>query len=408
LKSAVGFIEAAWPLVVAGLCVAVGALAGGVGPHHEPAAYTVWYGAFGAAAVAIGFRRQHPFRTPAGMIWVLGATGAVMALQMRAYGAVVPLAALMIALFVALAVATGRSWRALPAVIVAVAALWPIGVASLRLANPDYDQLARDVGLTLRNWELDRYAALFGPPFADGVPMREGLMPWAKSEARRRVVCLGNSTTWGERLAVNEAYPAHLAAELGPGFEVGNAGLDKAFHSLQLRLYYERVLRKLRADVLVLYYSGDEISLNYATGAYWRFANAVYTKGPLREICRRGEGNLAFHLRWAQAYHLTVALGGEIPPRHVDWLPPELEKMAAIAQADGTRIVLAPEIKRAGGPLRPATVAVMKAAAERRANVDYLDVSAALDDRAIFMDGVHLNLEGCRRLARALAPVVAR
>ncbi len=87
---------------------------------------------------------------------------------------------------------------------------------------------------------INRYG-LRGPMPAD--PKRPG---------RKRILCLGGSSTFGYTVSDGEEWPAQLAKRLGDGFEVLNAGRPGATTYADFSYLRDRLLR-LEPDLVVLY-----------------------------------------------------------------------------------------------------------------------------------------------------------
>ncbi|MFN7953020.1 MAG: SGNH/GDSL hydrolase family protein [bacterium] len=77
--------------------------------------------------------------------------------------------------------------------------------------------------------------------------------PEPRENALRRVLVLGDSVTFGHDLSARASIPGHLAAELGPSWEVLNAGV-LGYQTWQERRYLERLDPILRPDVVVVVY----------------------------------------------------------------------------------------------------------------------------------------------------------
>src|SRR6266568_4537487 len=79
-------------------------------------------------------------------------------------------------------------------------------------------------------------------------------MDWEKPAGVHRVLCLGDSVTFGYGLRRDQSYPAVLQKHLdgrGPGIEVLNVSL-MAWSTRQERIAYERIARRYRPDLVLL------------------------------------------------------------------------------------------------------------------------------------------------------------
>lgn len=103
--------------------------------------------------------------------------------------------------------------------------------------------IAAELGLRAAMPELRR--AVFTPELTGGHPktknsygLRDREFPRARPEGERRIVCLGNSTTYGSGVALESTYPKQLEQRLGAGNLVINGGgegtsLGKALRFLE-------------------------------------------------------------------------------------------------------------------------------------------------------------------------------
>jgi len=90
-------------------------------------------------------------------------------------------------------------------------------------------------------------------------------------QGRTRVAMVGDSIVWSEFVAVHDSLPRRTEDALGDGFEVMNAGVT-GYDTTQEARWYERAVRPLHPDVVVVVYCMNDIMImsgpfeHYATG----------------------------------------------------------------------------------------------------------------------------------------------
>jgi HEAT repeat protein len=234
----------------------------------------------------------------------------------------------------------------------------------------------------------------------DGV--RDRPWPEEKLPGVRRVVCLGDSVTYGPDAEASEAYPqtlGRLLAARGPWAEVLNVSLWgwSTFHE---RLAYERIARRYRPDLVLL-----GVCLN-------DLPDLLALRPPPLLVALHRRSAL---LRWligaeARQAHAVEDLFGETPGAAVAYarFAEELACLRRETDADGAGLALVvfpirPQLSGAPPPPRPQQR--LRAIAER-AGLGFLDLREALAPlgEAAFLpgDGLHLTGDGCRRVAEAV------
>ena len=87
----------------------------------------------------------------------------------------------------------------------------------------------------------------------------------AHPRGRRRILIVGDSIAFGSGLEVGERFSEVLARELGDSVEVINAGVP-GWGNDQEMLFYEQRLRRLKPDVVILSFTGNNDVVNNALG----------------------------------------------------------------------------------------------------------------------------------------------
>jgi lysophospholipase L1-like esterase len=195
--------------------------------------------------------------------------------------------------------------------------------------------------------------------------------PAAAAGAGFRILCIGDSHTYGWGVERQQAWPAQLELRLEEGsrvdFDVVNLGVPSS-NSSQVVTRLPRYLARYRPDLLVVTIGGNDVS-NFAereeaaapvgeTPFWWRLRSArllVYALHQRRRVVagRAGSGaEVSWSHPWREAelrdgtlverfeheVDLGAALGAE---EHAALLRGNLERIAAIAEAAGVPLVFA-------------------------------------------------------------------
>src|SRR6266511_288530 len=288
-----------------------------------------------------------------------------------------------------------------------------LGAAELLARRFEKPRLPLDPADRTMDWEKDwggdfyvlRSASPGWPPTDDFTHDGVRDFPHApeKPAGVHRVLCLGDSVTFGYGLRRDQSYPAVLQKHLdgrGPGIEVLNVSL-MAWSTRQERIAYERIARPYRPDLVLL-----GVCLNDPQ----ELANNLARPPAL--LAR-------LHERSALVRRIVDAQGREI--RNVQELftapqAPEvraslerffdaLRQLKAVVQADGVPLsVLVFPFAGQVGPDPPSPVVQEKIRAFcAREALPFLDVLPGLRSLgpAAFLPGDHLHLtaEACARVA---------
>ncbi|HUE30405.1 MAG TPA: GDSL-type esterase/lipase family protein, partial [Verrucomicrobiae bacterium] len=255
------------------------------------------------------------------------------------------------------------------------------------------------------------------------------------------VLALGDSVTFGERLAVEEAFPAllerELAARTGERWEVLNAGVDGYNTEAELAFLRQRGL-PLAPETVVVCFNLNDYDQTPALGPL-----NILTRDPAARLSARSlasHSEFYFLLRWLvmtrgrpfgnpeavpagfaprpgerfsafDRYVSALRTRYYARPRDGRWqvMVDSLRGLGETARARGLRLVIAiqPDGDQVGVPdpdLLPQRK-VLAICAE--AGLDCLDLypvfAAAARDGELFFDIVHPNAAGHRLIARALA-----
>ncbi|MDF1838554.1 MAG: GDSL-type esterase/lipase family protein, partial [Planctomycetota bacterium] len=84
-------------------------------------------------------------------------------------------------------------------------------------------------------------------------------VPLEKPDGVTRVVCLGDSHTWGDGVSEREAWPAQLQNLAGDRVQVMNCGVS-GYDTLQEALWYEEYVERFDPDVVLLGYFANDVA----------------------------------------------------------------------------------------------------------------------------------------------------
>ncbi len=243
-----------------------------------------------------------------------------------------------------------------------------------------------------------------------------------KPPGRRRIVCFGDSITFGFGLGDDEAYPACLGRALaGRGADVVNAGVT-GYTSHQVLGLLRRVAPAVDADVATFcvgWNDGNERAVNdreYArrlrtVGAVesalghvylYRAAKGLYLRFQARQVRKGGKA-------------VTAAVRSSDPSGRGARVPiaeyrENLEAIVAECRARGIRpvFVALPMRRRAGdapfeSPYPGALAAAGQALGVPVVGIGVLGLGATGSNEDLFIDSIHFSRDGSERMAREIA-----
>lgn len=284
-----------------------------------------------------------------------------------------------------------------------------------------------------------------GPSFARGgvqehnaLGFRGDLVPLARTPGRRRILCLGGSTTYGISVRPEESYPAQLRAQLEAdlpagwaGVEVINAGLPLGT-SAEVLTHYLLKYAYFEPDLVVLHVGGNDAQPAFPEYEPHYQPDYSHWRRPLRvpaELTPLGKRLASSRLI---AFGLILLVYSDDPGRRsllrdpgpppVAWhtgglteqtfaFPRNLETLVCEARRRGSEVLLLPFLPSPGseGP--------MSAPLERCRRVVFdvgerLGVTVAPHPPGLiapehYVDHAgHLDAEGCRQKAAHVVPYV--
>lgn len=329
----------------------------------------------------------------------------------------------------------------------AALAVWPLAVFIIAEVGIRDTPLVRTPSLNRVDekvaWDLDRRTNLFGQfDGAQTITLPHGdIVEITASSGVGRIIALGSSSTFGMGLSNSAlAWPAQLAARLPPNqYEVLNAGLG-GYNSYQAAVYLKEVLLRLRPQLVIFYYGGNEgyggsakvfhrraqeiiagvdcsgmshakavnrrqAALRYGTSNRWLIlAGANLDRSHLLMGYRNGLLELKRRMLRPDPHDAgrRAELLSRQPPTAVD----TLRSMASSLEEIGATLVLTPELLFFPGHHRTAYWDTMAQVAESAPNAHLIDAMPVLEGNSkgrLFLDSSHLSPLGCRVLAEFLA-----
>jgi len=258
----------------------------------------------------------------------------------------------------------------------------------------------------------------------DGLGLRNLETPGPKGDAQR-IVCLGDSCTYGLGVRIEEAWPNLLDAE--SAFDVVNAGVP-GYTTYQAVRQWETLVASLEPDVVVIEFGNNDLApWPSVEGGEWVYATD-------RERSR----HVAFHAAPPFGSRLIQWLAGLVwlprPERHAATAPVAVriasrprvppdefrENLAYLATRAPRAVLLVwPQRVQIEGRQAPAVVqhrlreyqAAIREVAESGDHtlIDVVDLfeRSGLPASALYVDEVHASPRGCRIVADAVAEALA-
>jgi lysophospholipase L1-like esterase len=230
-----------------------------------------------------------------------------------------------------------------------------------------------------------------------------------KPAGRRRIVCFGDSITFGFGVGDDETYSHGLGRILAPrDVEVLNAGVT-GFTSHQVLAWMRRVLPETEADVATVLVGWNDQNKRPLTDRDYegRLRTARVVEGPLDRL-RLFSAMKGLYARLGGSPREQGAKIERVPPEH---FRENLLSIATLCRSRGVRpvFVALPHRRSAGEPRVASSYAPLLSAAAREAGAPLVDVGelgldAPLEDNAAdFIDALHLSAAGNAVMARRIA-----
>ncbi len=286
-----------------------------------------------------------------------------------------------------------------------------------------------------RYWSIEAHTNLYGQmDDSAGFLTGAGRIPRHKSAGKKRVLCLGSSSTRGAGVGNRDlVFPSILDRQL-PNVEVYNAGIG-GYNSFQLFILLSEVLVNGSPDIVIFYYGGNEGYGESAKQFYARTtkivaamrARGVTDRRRLHNAVCHGTDNffalLGYRLldesavfRWLRAATLRARYVADLSPFQKATAAFEptskaiIEQMAALGAKRGFKLLLVPEIGMMGGHINPQYFQLMQdtCATGKAYCLDPLAPLHAPPTPGMFLDTTHFNPEGHRWLANILLTEIHR
>jgi len=339
----------------------------------------------------------------------------------------------------------GRHRRHVLFALVAVGLFFALIEAVLRLggwATLPAEELftdAYDIGYTMRPGAANPWTDAI--EFLNAAGFRGPDTPRERRPGVVRVMCLGDSTTFGAGVAYEEAYPSVLASLLGArgmSVEVMNAGIPGSALWKQ-RVIYENYLRTYDPDLLVLY-------TNYGYREDYLRLRLDMERDPLKWSVRRlaARSHIYRLLRlWLRPPRFAEAVAPsqydlqrfvvrdadpEVTRQVLAYTNQDLNAVAEACRADGCALLVVPLLSRytfdeaVARGMRPGpdfydwhrrnNSSVRVGEAARRAGIVTLDAAPAFLEASYrerqFRDEVHFTVVGHRLMAELIDAAIAK
>lgn len=256
-----------------------------------------------------------------------------------------------------------------------------------------------------------------------------------KQDSRRRIVCYGDSTTFGFGVHMHESWPAQLQAELAPAdhgsIQVVNAGVP-GYSSFQGARYMAQSLPRLDADLVIATFGNNDawrwdnlsdqehgMRIQAATlGGEWHGSRALTVLSRL--AAGSPQADLAAEPAWAR--RVSENFFQPVPA----WRPRvnqrefvcNLEDMISCCRKNGTHLLLIawPDYFQVQGRItvRDRYQELIRRTADRHDNVRCLDLLPVFRERYptclgyyLKQDIIHVNAAGNRLVADTIRQLLS-
>lgn len=232
-----------------------------------------------------------------------------------------------------------------------------------------------------------------------------------KPTGRKRVLCFGDSITFGYGLSNEETYPARLGELLAERkIEVVNAGVT-GFTSRQVLAFVRRQVPQAEADVATICIGWNDLTRRQVD-------DQTYARRLSASLALEGSLDRLYLFRGLKSLYLKMSMRGQAKqPRAVPRVSLEQyrENLTRIVSECRLRhvaplFIALPCRTQPGTAPRDTTYAQELERLGRELSVPVLDVgdlgvhTALTDNSADFIDALHFSTEGSRRMARQIAP----
>lgn len=227
----------------------------------------------------------------------------------------------------------------------------------------------------------------------------------AVDEGTQRVVCLGDSVTYGYRVAHEESYPSYLEKELSStaSVEVFNVALP-GWSTRQQRIAYERIARRYRPDYVILGICLNDIAemQNNLASPPPRFLGTMYRYSSFARLLLPGH-QYEIH----QVEELFTAQDSPRVQQAWQLILNEIETIAQLVAADGGQfgLFLFPFRRQVLADPPPAIPQEKFRLFCQQRKIQYWDGRESLTDLGVhgFIDYDHLSARGGLAVARQIA-----
>jgi lysophospholipase L1-like esterase len=270
-------------------------------------------------------------------------------------------------------------------------------------------QTHQDIANWQLQWKSDFYvfdAKQVDPRFGvnqDGLRDRDHAV--AADDGTRRVVCLGDSVTYGYGVQREESYPSYLEKELNntASFEVFNVALP-GWSTRQQRIAYERIARRYRPDYVILGVCLNDIAemQNNLAGPPPRFLGTLYRYSSFARFLLPGHQR-EIH----QVEELFTAQHSDRVQQAWELISDEIKTIAQLVAADGGQfgLFLFPFQRQVLADPPPAIPQEKFRLFCQQRKIQYWDGQKSLADLGVygFIDYDHLSARGGLAVARQIA-----